>query len=106
MNTADFVYIWEYRVRPESRERFREQYGPDGGWTQLFRQADGYISTELYQDLEDDQRFLTVDRWVTEAAFRAFRDRFSAAFDELDRVGETLTIDERCIGHFAYAPRP
>lgn len=103
MTTAGFIYIWEYRVRDEDRERFHRHYGPEGSWVRLFRQADGYVNTMLYHDLEDDQRFVTVDQWRSEAAFRAFRERFSAAFDELDRVGETLTLDERCIGHLAPA---
>lgn len=101
MATSGFAYIWEYRVRPDAREQFRQHYRPDGRWVQLFRQADGYLGTVLYSDLEDDQRFVTLDRWRSEASFRAFRLRFAASFKKLERIGETPNSQRAMFG----APR-
>ncbi len=101
MKTADFVHIWERRVRPEPLEQFREHCGPEASWINLFPQADRYVTTVLYEDPIDDQRFVIVDQWASEPGFRAFRERFSAAFEELDGIGEMLIVSERRIGHFA-----
>ncbi len=58
-----YAYIWEYRVRSDAVEQSREYYGPGGHWVQLFRQAPGYLGTGSYQDVADDERYVTVDRW-------------------------------------------
>ena len=52
---------------------FVQYYGPAGAWVQLFQGALGYRSTALYQDRRDPDRYLTVDVWESEDAFRTFR---------------------------------
>ena len=95
-----FVYLWVYRVAPGRVDEFRELYGPNGLWVQLFRQAAGYMDTQLLRDRNDSGRFLTVDRWESEEAFLSFRARCAAEFDHLDGLGETLTIEENPLGVF------
>ncbi|MGD8866374.1 MAG: antibiotic biosynthesis monooxygenase [Gemmatimonadales bacterium] len=98
-----YVYIWEYQVRPESVERFREVYGPDGDWVALFRRAASYLGTELLRDLDDPYRYVTVDRWESRQAYERFRRSFSAQFEHLDAVCEKLTLREVRLGHFIVA---
>ena len=93
-----FTYIWEYEVPPDRAAEFLEHYAPDGTWARLFRQADGYVATELYQDRARPSRFLTVDHWRSEADFRDFRRRFAAEFEDLDRRCEALTLHEAALG--------
>ncbi len=100
MTDSRFVYIWEYRVQPSSEATFREFYGPDGAWVQLFRRAEGYIGTELYQDRSQRDRFVTVDQWQSEEAFRSFRTRFAGEFEQLDEQCEALTESETPLGKF------
>lgn len=95
-----YVYIWEYQVRPESVERFREAYGPDGAWVALFRRAAGYMGTELYRDLNDPYRYVTVDRWESRQAYERFRLSFSVEFERLDAECESFTLREVRLGHF------
>jgi heme-degrading monooxygenase HmoA len=99
-----FTYIWEYRVLPESTDQFHQFYGSHGEWVQLFERAAGFIETTLYQDRTDHLRYVTVDRWESEAAFTEFRSAFAAEFDRLDRAGERLTLDERPLGEFGPTP--
>ncbi len=103
MTSSGFAYIWEYRVKPSSEDTFREYYGPAGAWVELFRRADGYLGTRLYRDISDPGRFVTVDRWASEKAFRAFRKRFRAEFERLDGLCESLTESETALGEFATA---
>ena len=95
-----YTYIWEYRVRADREPDFRREYGPDGAWVKLFRQAPGYVSTQLYRDRDDPLRFLTVDTWESEAAHQEFRRRFADAFATLDAACEALTLRETPLGHF------
>lgn len=95
-----FSYIWEYRVKPGSRKQFLRAYGPEGDWVRLFREADGYIRTELLCDADDPNRFVTIDRWVSSEARDKFRVSHSGEFESLDERFEALTDEERFIGDF------
>ena len=95
-----FVYIWEYKIRPESREPFLKNYSPNGTWVTLFRRAPGYLRTDLLEDRVDRTRFVTIDAWETPEHHEEFRREFSTEFQELDLYCETLTQSESLIGHF------
>jgi heme-degrading monooxygenase HmoA/catechol 2,3-dioxygenase-like lactoylglutathione lyase family enzyme len=100
MSDGRYTYLWEYEVPPEAEAEFLAHYSPGGSWTRLFHRAAGYLSTELYRDRLRASRFLTMDHWTTEAAFREFRSRFAAEFDALDRECGRLTRGESAIGEF------
>ncbi len=96
-----YVYLWEYRVRPERRAEFLRHYRAGGTWARLFRQGPGYLGTDLLHDAADPARYVTVDRWVDEAVFRAFRARYAAEFAALDQRCEALTTAETLLGEYA-----
>ena len=62
--------VFSYEVR--DAEAFEATYGPDGEWAGFFRQARGYIGTELLRDVETPGRYLVVDRWETAEAYNVF----------------------------------
>ena len=100
MSVDPFTYIWAYRVPPEKGAEFRSLYEPEGAWVRLFRQAPGYLDTHLYRDRNDSDRYVTIDRWESEEAFRSFRARFAEEFERLDSDGEHLTLEETPLGEF------
>jgi len=100
MTKTGFVYIWEYRVKPECVNEFKKFYGPDGDWVQLFRKADGYVKTDLHQDFSDKCRFITVDFWETKQYRDHFRVKFAEEFMILDAHCEGFTSTEKLIGDF------
>jgi len=100
VKTKQFIYIWAFEVRPGREAEFTHAYGPDGDWERLFRRAPGYLHTELLRDNENRRRYLTIDHWESEAAQRAFPERFAAEFTKIDRACEQFTESETLIGHF------
>lgn len=98
-----YISIWEYTVRPEDTAAFIAAYGPAGAWAQLFRKAPGYRGTELYRDRSVPGRFVTVDFWLSPAAYEAFRQAFAAEYQALDAACEAVTSEERPLGTFALA---
>lgn len=98
--SSNYMYAWEYRVKSEHRADFERIYGPCGAWVELFKMAEGYIRTELFRDQSDESRFMTVDIWESGAAWLAFRDRFAAQFEELDKKCESMTSSEKELGRF------
>jgi len=95
-----YVYAWAFVVRPERQAEFERIYCPEGAWVQLFRKGRGYIDTLLLKDRHQADRYLTVDRWESEAAYRAFRQDHAAEYAALDASCEGLTIEERLVGEF------
>lgn len=100
MTKEVFVYIWEYIVKEEHLEEFKRIYGLAGNWVQLFRRADGYIATNLHQDISDPKRFITVDFWNTKEDRNNFRKQFSKEFELLDQHCESFTEREKLMGDF------
>jgi heme-degrading monooxygenase HmoA len=90
-----FVRIWQYVVDPVKSAPFVSSYGPDGEWAQLFGRGTGYLDTALHQDLNQSGRFLTVDRWNSEQAWRDFHATHLAEYNELDKRLRRLTIEQR-----------
>jgi heme-degrading monooxygenase HmoA len=95
-----FVYIWQYRVRPEAVSAFEAAYGPDGNWVRLFREHEGYLGTELLRDAADPTSYRTLDRWRSREDRDRFRAEAAAEFEAIDRACEALTVEERHLGDF------
>jgi heme-degrading monooxygenase HmoA len=93
-----FVAIWKFTVAADKVPDFVRAYAPGGVWEVLFRRAEGYLSTELVQDLDDDRGvFVTIDSWNSQMAYTAFREQFAEAYAAIDRQCAALTEDEVCV---------
>jgi heme-degrading monooxygenase HmoA len=92
-----YVIVWEFVPRASRRSDFERAYGPRGRWVEFFRRGEGYHGTELWRA---EGRYLTVDRWQSEDAYRRFRAEQRAAYEEIDREMEELTEREVQIGTF------
>lgn len=89
-----FTTVWRFVVRPDAVAEFERRYGPDGDWAALFRKAEGYAGTELLRNVASANEFVTIDRWVDEAAYLRFLEGFAAEYAALDAKCEALTTSE------------
>jgi len=96
-----YLIVWEFRVKRQQQDAFRSAYGSDGAWIGLFRQAAGYLGSELLVDERDERRYLTTDRWSSRAAYEAFRAAWQEDYRALDLACESLTEQERLVGAFS-----
>ncbi|HYE50211.1 MAG TPA: antibiotic biosynthesis monooxygenase [Azospirillaceae bacterium] len=94
-----YVLAWRFTAAAGREEAFRAAYAGDGPWAALFGHADGYLGTELLA-AADGRTFLTLDRWASETAFSAFKERFGAEYAALDRECEGLTAAEESLGAY------
>ena len=90
--------IWEFIVKDEAMDAFQRAYGRDGEWAALFRKYSGYQGTSLLQDTVIKGRFLTVDRWESEALYDQMLQSSRWEYSRLDQKFEALTISERKLG--------
>jgi heme-degrading monooxygenase HmoA len=87
-------------VAPTAQAQFEFEYGPEGAWVTLFREAPGYLGTLLLHDKADPLRYITVDRWESEAAHDLFRSKNLQRYLETDRRCQGYTMSERALGEF------
>jgi len=95
-----FIVVWQFEVSEANVAAFEAAYGPEGSWAQLFRSSPEYRGTELLRDAYSPGGYLTVDRWTSEEAFRAFRREHDADYEKLDRSCDALTARETRIGAY------
>jgi heme-degrading monooxygenase HmoA len=95
-----FVVVWQFEIAEEKIATFEAAYGSEGTWARLFRNSEDYKGTELLHDAFDSGKYLTIDRWTSEQAFRAFRKQHDAEYETLDRACDELTSRETRIGAY------
>jgi heme-degrading monooxygenase HmoA len=95
-----FVVVWQFEIAEEKIAAFEAAYGAEGAWAQLFRASQSYLGTELLRDVYIPGSYLTIDRWRSEADFRAFRKNHDADYEALDRSCDALTTRETRIGAY------
>jgi heme-degrading monooxygenase HmoA len=100
----NYLAIWEFDVKLDSRAQFEEIYGPDGAWTRLFVRSPDYLGTKLVRDLTRPGRYLTIDYWTSREAFHTFKQERTAEYATLDEQCESLTEREAMVGEFEEAP--
>ena len=97
------VILWEFRVKAGSEAAFEAAYGRGGDWERLFRRDPGFRGTELLR-VSSPRGYITIDRWVSAAAFEAFQKRHRKDHDALDRRLAALTERETALGHLERVP--
>jgi heme-degrading monooxygenase HmoA len=95
-----FVVVWQFEIAEENVAAFEAAYGPEGAWARLFRTSAEYNGTELLHDAYVPGSYLTIDRWTSEEAFRAFRKEHDLEYETLDRACDALTGRETRIGAY------
>jgi heme-degrading monooxygenase HmoA len=95
-----FVVIWKFEIAEDKIAGFEAAYGPEGAWAKLFGASPNYLGTELLRDAYVPGSYLTVDRWQSEADFRAFRKQHDQEYEGLDRECDSLTSSETRIGAY------
>lgn len=95
-----FVVVWKFETAEDQIAAFEAAYGPSGAWATLFRNSPDYLGTELLRDAYVPGVYLTIDRWSSEEAFRAFRKDHDSEYEQLDRSCDALTASETRVGAF------
>jgi hypothetical protein len=95
-----FVIVWQFDVLEDHVNAFEAAYGAQGSWATLFARSPEHLGTELLKDAYVPGRYLTIDRWRSEDAFRAFRAEHDPDYEVLDRACDSLTAAETRIGAF------
>ena len=97
---GQYVTLWEFHVLPGFEEQFERVYGSGGDWAQLFRKGEGYIRTELYRDLKNRRRYVTVDVWESELSHREFLEGHADEYRAMDKRCEEMTKEETPLGQY------
>ena len=99
-NSELFAVIWQYSIHGNLEPEFLAAYRADGEWARLFRQDPNYIRTELLQDANSKNRYMTIDYWTSQSARDAFQTMHGKEYAELDRRCDAFTTSEELVGDF------
>jgi hypothetical protein len=64
------------------------------------------LGTKLLHDIENNNRFVTIDFWTTKGARDLFRKTYSDEFTALDEKCEEYTLTEEFLGDFETTDGP
>ena len=95
-----FVILWQFDIVEDQVPAFEAAYGAAGTWAELFGRSPEYLGTELLKDAYVPGRYVTIDRWRSEEAFRAFRAQHDPDYEAIDRGCDSFTAAETRIGAF------
>src|SRR5271166_3234421 len=95
-----FVVLWEYEVKSGCEESFESVYGPQGDWARLFQRDPHFRETRLLRDISRTRFYFTLDYWDSENSYEHFKSANHAAYAEIDRTTEHLTVSERRLTSF------
>jgi heme-degrading monooxygenase HmoA len=95
------LYIfWEFQVKPEKIAEFERRYGSEGDWALLFRRARGFHQVVLARNTNAIGHYLVTDIWEDAQSSAQFKKDFRDAYAQLDKICESLTLEEKHIGDF------
>lgn len=97
-----YIILWEFIVKGGHEEEFARAYDADGTWAQFFHKDNNYLGTELLHDILEPQRYVTIDRWTSEEAYRAFREKNLREYETIDREFEHFMDSETPLGSFSF----
>jgi heme-degrading monooxygenase HmoA len=95
-----YVIIGEFHAKRGREQEFEQAYGAQGEWVEFFKRGMDYLGTELLRDPAKLGRYLTIDRWVSQAAHEAFRREWAIEYAAIDRRCERLTEQEALLGNW------
>ena len=98
--TSYFVYIWEYIVKKEYLNDFKNNYGSSGSWVTFFKKSEYYVKTELLIDKQNSLKFMTIDYWKSKEKYLEFININKSEYDILDQDCNNYTSKEVRIGEF------
>ena len=98
--SSTFIIIWEFSPRKGRESEFELAYGSNGDWAKFFSSGKGYIGTDLHRDIDQANRYLTIDEWTSREAFETFKDQRQEEYHRIDKKCESLTEYEKLVGLF------
>lgn len=100
-----YCLVYEYDVDAERRTEFERTYGATGEWAAIFRQAEGYLGTNLYREVGSDTgRYVLVDRWAGKDAFLDFKVKYSSEYERFAQQATSLYRHEWFLGGMSALP--
>jgi heme-degrading monooxygenase HmoA len=96
----DIQTVWVYEVKAAFIDQFKAAYGPDGKWAKLYRHCSGYIKTILLQDMDNPNRFIIIDYWLSLSAYSSMKEIVAPEYEYLEKRCEPYAASKKHLGVF------
>lgn len=95
-----YVIIWKYKINAAFKEDFIAYYSSTGKWARLFQKHQDFIGVEFAPLEEEENTYITIDKWTSKESCVNFIAANSVAYRELDKHCDQFTHQEQLIGKF------
>jgi hypothetical protein len=95
-----YIIIWKYKIKVEHKEDFFSYYNSTGKWFDLFRNHKDFINIDFARSEDEEDTYITIDRWTNKESCVNFIAANSAAYKAIDSECENFTYREELIGKF------
>jgi len=94
-----YSIIWKYKIKPEHKEKFEHEYGPNGSWCLLFSKSISYTGSFLNRS-DEDNVYLLIDTWMDKKSYVDFIEKNKEVYNRLSSQFKSLYEKEEKIGSF------
>ena len=92
-----FAILWKYIIRPEKKEIFNHEYGPDGSWARLFRHSKNFLGSFLQRSEDEAETYWILDTWTDASSYEDFLNQNSVEYKKLSESFQNLYLKEEKI---------
>ena len=95
------AFVWQFQVKPESRDDFERLYGADGEWTAIARKSRSYLGSAFLRDMAQADRYLLTEYWSEMVVYERHQEDFCDEIASLNRHRDTLLESVQPLGVFS-----
>jgi quinol monooxygenase YgiN len=99
--TSVIAVVWQFDVKPASRDEFERFYGADGQWTALARRSRSFLGSSFLRDLAEPARYLVIEYWSEMLVYERHLADFSAQVATLEAERAQLVDSDQPLGVFS-----
>jgi hypothetical protein len=104
--------VREFVIHGDMCAQFELTFGPGGAFSELFASKPGFRGLSLMRDVDNSQRYLSVEIWESKARRAEAIEKDQEGFSELDEMLDRLASARTDLGSFrllaeaSVRPRP
>ena len=92
--------VWQFQVKPESRDDFERLYGANGDWTAIARKSRSYLGSSFLHDMSEATRYLLTEYWSEMVVYERHQEDFRDEIASLNERRDVLLVASQPLGVF------
>ncbi|MGI9545531.1 MAG: hypothetical protein ACR2MX_19875 [Cyclobacteriaceae bacterium] len=95
-----YSIVWRYKIKPEFKDKFEFEYGPNGVWSTLFRESENYRGSYLHQNEGSPYSYLLIDTWTDKSSYEEYKSLNKVRYTDQSSNLDYLYDEEELVGTY------